>query len=174
MRNRTPRRSILVLALALLVSWPLSALALDYRPRVAVVTQVIDGDSIVLRFPGAEGDDRIEYRANLIGVDAPGRGEAECEAQFVTTIARRLLLGKKVWIEWDSRDKRTDDGRLLVYIAHRDDHEADLNALYIEQGWAWVPRAYPADRKEQYLELERQARRQDRGIWSGPCPPEPE
>lgn len=172
MRNSAPYRFFLVLAL--LVSASLPAMALDYRPQAAEVTRVIDGDSFVLRFPDAEGDSRIEYRANLIGVDAPGRGEAECEAQFVTTLARRLLLDKEVWVEWDSRDRRTGDGRLLVYIAHRDDHDADLNALYIEQGWGWVPRAYPADRKEEYLELERQARRQDRGIWGGPCPPDPE
>lgn len=172
MRNGAPYRFFLVLAL--LVSASLPAMALDYRPQAAEVTRVIDGDSFVLRFPDAEGDSRIEYRANLIGVDAPGRGEAECEAQFVTTLARRLLLDKEVWVEWDSRDRRTGDGRLLVYIAHRDDHDADLNALYIEQGWGWVPRAYPADRKEEYLELERQARRQDRGIWGGPCPPDPE
>lgn len=170
MRNRAPCRFSLVLAL--LVSGSLPAMALEYRPQAAEVTRVIDGDSFLLRFPDAEGDSRIEYRANLIGVDAPGRGEAECEAQFVTTLARRLLLDKEVWVEWDSRDRRTDDGRLLVYIAHRDDHDADLNALYIEQGWGWVPRAYPADRKERYLELEREARLQKRGIWGGPCPPD--
>lgn len=170
MQSPTPFPSRLVIAL--LVFWSLPAMALDYRPREAEVTQVIDGDSLVLRFPDAEGDSRIEYRANLIGVDAPGRGEVECEARFVASLARRLLLDKRVWIEWDSRDKRTDDGRLLVYIAHRDDHDADLNALYLEQGWGWVPRAYPIDRKEEYLELEREARQQERGIWGGACPPD--
>lgn len=159
--------------LALLLPWSPPAAALEFRPRVAEVTRVIDGDSLVLRFPDAEGDNRIEHRANLVGVDAPGRGEAECEAQYVTSIARRLLLGEEVWVEWDSGDRRTDDGRLLVYIAHRDDHDADLNALYIERGWGWVPRAYAADRKDAYLALEREARRQGRGIWGGPCPPEP-
>lgn len=156
----------------LLLAWPPPVAALDYRPQVAEVTRVIDGDSLALRFPEA-ADGRIEYRANLVGVDAPGRGEAECEAQFVTAIARRLLLNKRVWIEWDSHDRRTGDGRLLVYVAHRDDHSADLNALYLEQGWGWVPRAYPADRKPRYLELERQARAGNRGIWGGPCPPDP-
>lgn len=169
MRSRLLRRLVLVI----LLPWLSAAAALDYRPRVAEVTRVIDGDSLVLRFPDAEGGDRIEYRANLIAVDAPGRGEAECEARYVTSIAKRLLLGREVWIEWDSGDRRTDDGRLLVYVAHRDDHDADLNALYIERGWAWVPRAHAADRKEAYLELEREARRQQRGIWGGACPPEP-
>lgn len=161
------------LVLALLLSWTPAAAALEYRARAAEVTRVIDGDSLVLRFPEAGDGGGVEYRANLIGVDAPGRGEAECEAAHVTAIAKRLLLGKEVWVQWDSGDRRTHDGRLLVYIAHRDDHDADLNALYIAQGWGWVPRAYPADRKDAYLALERAAREQGRGIWGGPCPPDP-
>lgn len=143
------------------------------EPQRATVTRVIDGDSFVLRFPDAPGDSRVEYRANLIGVDAPGRGEAECAADHVTRIARRLLEGEEVWVEWDSGDRRTPDGRLLVYIAHVDDRDADLNALYIEQGWGWVPRAYPADRKERYLALEREARARQRGVWGSPCAPTP-
>ncbi|MDZ7747790.1 MAG: thermonuclease family protein [Halofilum sp. (in: g-proteobacteria)] len=134
---------------------------------------MIDGDTLVLRFPGAVGDARIEHRANLAGVDAPGRGEAECAAGTVTRIARRLLAGREVWIEWDSSGPRTGDGRLLVYVAHADDRDADLNALYIAQGWGWVPRAYPADRKARYLELEQRARAAGRGVWGSPCAPQP-
>ncbi len=167
MRSVAPLRWSAVLALVL--SWSPCAIALEYRPQMAQVIRVIDGDTFVMSFP-AERED-VEHRANLIGVDAPGRGESECEAQHVTSIAKRLLAGKKVWVDWDSGDKRTSDGRLLTYIAHPDDRTADLNALYIEQGWGWVPRAYPADRKSEYLELEHKARQQERGIWGGPCPP---
>ena len=157
----------------LLFLWQVGAAgALEYRPQLAVVTHVEDGNTLWLRFPDA-ADGRIEIRANLIAVDVPGRGQAECEAQFVTAIAKRLLLKREVWVEWDSHDKRTPYGRLLVYIAHVDDHSADLNALYIEQGWGWVPRDFPADRKEAYLELEAEARKARRGIWGGPCPPSP-
>lgn len=167
------RLRYLLITAALAASWPGLAAGLEYRPQRAEVTGVIDGDTVVLRFPEASGDHRIEYRANLIGVDAPGRGESECEAAHIASIARRLLLDREVWIEWDSGDKRTRDGRLLVYIFHPDDRDAELNALYIAQGWGWVPRPYPADRKAAYLELEREARREARGIWGGPCPPDP-
>lgn len=169
LRARFPRCALF---LALWQAWAPAVHALEYRPQLAVVTHVEDGDTLWLRFPDA-ADGRIERRANLIAVDTPGRGEAECEEQFVTAIAKRLLLNRKVWIEWDSHHKRTDYGRLLVYIAHVDDHSADLNALYIQQGWGWVPRAFPADRKETYLKLEAQAREARRGIWGGPCPPVP-
>ncbi len=161
-----------LVALALVVVAVPSAWALEFEPQVAIVTRVVDGDSLVLRFPDASGDARIEHRANLIGVDAPGEGEAECAAGMVTAIARRLLQDERVWVEWDSRDRETSDNRLLVYVHHLDDRDADLNATYIEQGWGWVPRAYPADRKQNYLELEREARAAKRGLWGMPCAPE--
>ncbi|UEX79246.1 thermonuclease family protein [Sediminicurvatus halobius] len=145
--------------------------ALEYHPQWAEVTGIVDGDTFVLRFPEADEGRQIEYRANLMGVDAPGRGESECEAEHVAAITQRLLAGRRVWIEWDSHDKRTGDGRLLVYVYHPDDRDAELNELYIEQGWGWVPRPYPADRKADYLALEREARAAERGIWGGPCPP---
>lgn len=162
-----------LIALALVVATVPSAWALEFEPQVAIVTQVVDGDSLVLRFPDAPGGARIEYRANLIGVDAPGEGEAECAAGMVTAIARRLLEDERIRVEWDSGDRQTADGRLLVYVHHFDDRDADLNATYVEQGWGWVPRAYPADRKQKYLELEREARAAKRGLWGMPCAPEP-
>lgn len=162
-----------LLCLLLLGLWAARTPALDYRPQWAEVTGIIDADTFVLRFPEAGDGADIEYRANFIGVDAPGVGESQCEAAHVAAITRRLLAGKRVWIEWDSHDKRTGDGRLLVYVHHPDDRDAELNALYIEQGWGWVPRPYPADRKAEYLALEREARAAERGIWGGPCPPDP-
>ena len=163
-------RSVLGLFVSLWVGIS-SANALVFEPQSAVVTHVIDGDTLVLRFPDAPDDPRIEYRANLLGVDAPGLGEAQCAARFVSDIAYRLLQGKRVWVEWDSQDKTTRDGRLLVYIHHFGERDADLNATYIEQGWGWVPRAYPADRKEHYLALEQEAREAQRGLWAMPCAP---
>jgi len=163
------RRAFVLVCLAACISPPV--LALEYRPQPAVVTAVVDGDTFHLRFPES-GQPRREYVANLAGVDAPGAGESECEAAAVATIATRLLLGKRVWVQWDRHDKRTPDGRLLVYVSHLEDRSADLNALYIEQGWGWVPRRFPAERKRAYLELERRARAAERGIWGGSCPPE--
>lgn len=164
-------RGALVLSPLLVGLWALAAPALEYRPQWAEVTGIIDADTFVLRFPDAEDNPNVEYRANFIGVDAPGFGESECEASLVTAITQRLLAGRRVWIEWDSHDQRTGDGRLLVYVHHPDDRDAELNELYIRQGWGWVPRPYPADHKAEYLELEREARAADRGIWGGPCPP---
>ena len=160
-----------IITILLSLSWVISVLALEYKPQAAEVVSVDDGDTLWLRFPDSHDDSNIEYVANLIGVDAPGHGEVECEAENVTLITKRLLVDKTVWVEWDSQTKRTADGRLLVYISHIDDRTADLNALYIGQGWGWVPRQFPADRKEKYLRLEEQARTMRKGIWGSPCAP---
>lgn len=135
-----------------------SASALEYISQLGEVTGIIDGDTFWIRFPNDEASPDRAYVANLIGVDAPGIGEVECEANFVASQADRVLLGKQVWVEWDSRDKQTRNGRLLVYISPVEDRSADLNARFIEQGWGWVPRRYHSDRKEKYLILEKQAR----------------
>jgi len=111
-----PARTLALLT-ALLA--PAGAAALEFEPQPAEVTHVVDGDTFVLRFPDST-EPRIEYSANLIGVDAPGEGEAECAAPMVGAVPRRLLLDREVWVEWDRRDRRTGDGRLLVYIHHPD------------------------------------------------------
>ena len=148
-----------------------SASALEYVSQVGEVTGIIDGDTFLIRFPNDRVSADTPYVANLIGVDAPGIGEVDCEANFVALQANKELLGKQVWVEWDSRDKQTRNGRLLVYISLVEDHSTDLNARFIEQGWGWVPRRYHADRKERYLELEKRARTEKKGIWGGPCAP---
>ena len=147
------------------------ASALEYKPQIAEVTGIIDGDTYLIRFPENKESPQREYVANLIGVDAPGVGEAECEAQFVASMAKKVLLGKRVLVEWDSRDKQTGNGRLLIYISPTEDRSADLNALFIERGWGWVPRKYHSDRKKKYLKLEQRARAMQKGIWSSPCAP---
>lgn len=148
-----------------------SASALDFKPQIAEVAGIVDGDTYWLRFPNDGVSPDKVYVANLIGVDAPGIGEVDCEASFVASQATKLLLGKQVWVEWDSRDKQTRNGRLLVYISPVEDRSADFNARFIEQGWGWVPRRYHSDRKEKYLKLEKQARALKMGIWGGPCAP---
>ena len=147
------------------------ASALEFKPQVAEIKGIIDGDTFRIRFSEKENDSAQEYVANLIGVDAPGFGEVECESQFVASMATQLLLGKRVWVEWDSGDKQTRNGRLLVYISPVEDRGIDLNAHFIESGWAWVPRKYRSDRKQKYLRLEQRARAMKKGIWGSSCAP---
>jgi len=123
-------------------------------PDTARVTQVIDGDTIVI-----EGDYRVRY----IGIDAPEvQPQPEAYGIEAQQANRRLVEGKTVRLERDVSE--TDPyGRLLryVYVAN-----VFVNAELVKEGLARA-KAYPPDTKYQdYLEeLEQQARLAGKGMW---------
>ena len=118
---------------------------------VAMVTEVIDGDTIVV-----EGGYHVRY----IGIDAPESDE------FYYLQAKQanenMVAGKKVRLESDISDK-DNYGRLLRYVYVDDSF---VNAEIVRQGCAWAV-AYPPDVKYQvYLEaVENEARQMERGVW---------
>ena len=142
----------------LLVTMPLLLLLLcncQSPPDTAKVTQVTDGDTIVI----ADGS-RVRY----IGIDTPEvypkpeafgieAWQANCE----------LVEGKTVRLERDISD--TDRyGRLLRYVYV---DNIFVNAELVRRGLAYA-KAYPPDTKHHdYLEeLETEAREAGRGIWA--------
>lgn len=136
----------------LFLSVALSLLSACQKPSdIVVVTEVIDGDTIVV-----EGGYKVRY----IGIDAPERDE------FYYMQAKQmneaLVAGKKVRLEGDISD-RDSYGRLLRYVYVGDDF---INAEVVRQGCAWAV-AYPPDLKYQvYLEaMENEARQIKRGLW---------
>ena len=119
------------------------------------VTQVIDGDTIVI----ASGS-HVRY----IGIDTPEvypkREAFGIEAWLAN---RELVEGKRVRLEQDVSD--TDRyGRLLRYVYIGD---IFVNAELVRRGLAYA-QAYPPDTKYQRLleELEMEARLAGRGIWA--------
>lgn len=118
---------------------------------LAVVIQIIDGDTIVIK-----GGHYIRY----IGVDAPEKGEFYyVEAKQMN---EELVAGKKVRVERDISDS-DQYGRLLRYVYVDDTF---VNAEMVKQGCAWA-KAYPPDVKYQvYLEsMEKEAKQLKRGGW---------
>ncbi len=124
-------------------------------PERAVVTRVIDGDTIVI-----EGNYYVRY----IGIDAP---EMHPTVEDFGTEAweanRKLVEGKEVRLERDVSE-RDRYGRLLRYV-YVDD--IMVNAELVKQGLAEV-KTYPPDTKYQdYLEsMESEARNEERGMWA--------
>jgi micrococcal nuclease len=136
---------VLLLAVSLLL------LACRGPSDMAIVTRVIDGDTIVI-----EGGYHVRY----IGIDAPESGEFYyLEAKQIN---EGLVEGKKVRLESDISDKDSY-GRLLRYVYIGDDF---VNAEIVRQGCGWAI-AYPPDIKYQvYLEaMEKEARQLKRGVW---------
>jgi len=124
-------------------------------PDTARVTQVIDGDTIVI-----EGNYRVRY----IGIDTPETyPELEAFGLEAWQANRELVEGKIVYLE---RDVSEVDkyGRLLRYV-YVDD--VFVNAELVKQGLAHA-QAYPPDTEHQdYLEaLEQEARQAGRGMWA--------
>ena len=122
---------------------------------MARVTQVIDGDTIII-----EGGYKVRY----IGIDTPEvYPKLEAYGMEAWQANRKLVEGKKVRLARDVSE--TDKyGRLLRYV-YVDD--IFVNAELVRRGLAEA-QAYPPDIKHQdYLdELEAEAREASRGIWA--------
>jgi len=146
-------KRIWLLAIILCLLLPLSSCSSP--PATAKVTQVIDGDTIVV-----EGGYRVRY----IGIDAPEiYPKLEAFGMEAWQANRRLVEGKEVRLEQDISE--TDKyGRLLRYVWVDD---ILVEAELVRQGLARA-KAYPPDTKYQdYLEeLEQQARLAGRGMWA--------
>jgi len=124
-------------------------------PEVAKVTQVIDGDTIII-----EGNYRVRY----IGIDTPEiRPKLEAYGIEAWQANRQLVEGKEVRLERDVSETDKYD-RLLRYV-YVDD--IFVNAELVRQGLARA-KAYPPDIKYQdYLEqMETEAKLAGRGIWA--------
>ena len=130
---------------------------------IAPVDRVIDGDTIRVQLDGAR------YTVRLTGVYTPetrhptrGVEPYGPEAAAYTT-AR--LTGATVRLD---RDPAGDDidayGRLLRYVVLASGE--NVNATLIREGLATAIRAFPYSRQREFLQLEAQARRARRGLWS--------
>lgn len=129
----------------------------DYR----IVKRVIDGDTFVL-----ENGEKIR----LTGVNAPesrktGRKNVEYFGKESKLFLKQYLTGKDVRLEYDVT--RTDKyNRTLAYVYLRDG--TFLNAEIVRLGYATVYTVPPNVKyAELFLEMERDARENERGLWRG-------
>jgi micrococcal nuclease len=130
-------------------------------PLEGVVVRVVDGDTVHVRLGG-----RIE-KVRYIGVNTPeihhpSKGE-EPGGRRAYEVNRRLVDGKRVWLELDvqARDRH---GRLLAYVWTSD---AMINAELVRLGYAQVMTVPPNVRHQAlFVKLQRDARQAGRGLWS--------
>ena len=141
--------------LAIIFSLLLPICSCGAPPELALVTQVIDGDTIII-----EGGYRVRY----IGIDAP-EVHPRLEAYGIEAwqANRDMVEGKKVRLETDVSETEKY-GRLLRYVWVDD---VLVEAELVRQGLAQA-KAYPPDTKYQdYLErMEAEARLMGRGMWA--------
>lgn len=125
--------------------------------QVVKVVRVVDGDTIEI-----EGGQKVRY----IGIDTPEtvdpRRPVACFGKEASDENKKLVEGKQVRLEKDVSE--TDKyGRLLRYVYVGD---IFVNDYLVRHGYAQVS-TYPPDVKftEQFLEAERDARENQRGLW---------
>jgi micrococcal nuclease len=142
---------------------------------VAVVTRVVDGDTVEARIGGEVEDVR------LIGIDTPETvkpdSPVQCFGPRASHFAQRLLEGKRVRLVF-GEERRDPYDRLLAYAyqdpaleAHAGRETRFVNALFVRRGLARTLTIPPNDRFAPLLRrLELRAARAGRGLW-GACPP---
>jgi micrococcal nuclease len=120
--------------------------------------RVIDGDTIEL-----DGGERVR----LIGVDTPETVDPRRPVQYfgkeASAFTRRMVEGKAVRLE---QDQETLDhyGRTLAYVYLQDG--TFLNAEIVRQGYGHAYTRFPFRYQQQFVELEREARENGRGLWA--------
>jgi len=130
------------------------------REKVRVVS-VIDGDTIQL-----ENGETLRY----IGIDAPEtvhQGKpVQCYGQEASLENKKLVEGKEIEVEKDVSEK-DQYGRILRYVWAEG---IFVNEYLVREGFAQAV-TFPPDVKyqEQFLEAERKAREEGKGLWSGVC-----
>ena len=140
----------------------------------ATVVRVVDGDTLVARVEGrvdGPGAGRAasghEHRVRLIGIDTPESVKpgtpVECFAREASSAAKALLEGEPVRLVKDVEEADRYD-RLLRYIYIG---EEMANARLVVNGYA-TAYTYPPNVRHSslFVQLEREAREADRGLWS--------
>lgn len=129
------------------------------------VLEIIDGDTIVVRFP--DGQEEV---VRLLGVDTPETVDpsrpVQCfGAEASAFVADILPPGTQVRLERDI-EARDQFGRLLAYVFRADD-ERFVNAELLALGYADISIYAPNDGYVDVLEANlTQAKTQSAGLWS--------
>lgn len=132
------------------------------KTETAKVTRVVDGDTLVVNYKGAE------EKVRLIGVDTPESVHPDItrnveEGIIASNFTKDKLEGKEVELEFDVQE-RDQYGRMLAY-AYLDG--VMFNKTLLEEGYAQVA-TYPPNVKyvEEFTEIQRVARENNKGLWN--------
>jgi micrococcal nuclease len=132
----------------------------------AVVTRVVDGDTVRVRLDGRS--ETVRY----IGVDTPEsvnpRTPVECFGKAASDLNRRLMARERVRLRLDA-EPRDRYGRLLAYVFRRRDG-LFVNDALVRRGFATILTIPPNVAEAARLRgAQREAREARRGLWAA-CP----
>ncbi|MEM9419031.1 MAG: thermonuclease family protein [Planctomycetota bacterium] len=139
--------------------------ATRYDGRSFEVIAVIDGDTLDLDIPDGSS---ATTRLRLWGINTPERSRqghpAQPGAEAATDRTRELALGQRVTLRLEPHRLRGQYGRLLVYVILPDG--TILNESLLSEGLARADDRWPHREVDRYAQLQDQAQREGRGLWS--------
>jgi micrococcal nuclease len=136
-----------------------------YHQQSFRVLHVVDGDT--LDVDAADGPERYT-RIRLWGVDTPETKHPNMGIMYygleASAFARETAEGKTVTLGLEPvKPTRDKYGRLLAYVYLPDGRM--LNELLIEQGYGYADPRFDHVMKKQFMQLEKQAQLEKRGLW---------
>lgn len=152
MRRTITNRIFMML---LLLTIPVSVLG-----NTRVITKVLDSDLVQI------GD---SFVARLTGIAAPPKNEVI--GYKIYDFTKRELEGKLVKIfTWTTDNTaagiiRDEDGHAFVQIYYGKGLATSFNEVLLKKGFARVDETRLPEDLKHYLDLEKEAREQDLGIW---------
>ena len=134
----------------------LSLFSAEIKGKVVAVT---DGDTITV----LDEMDKGNFKIRLDKIDAPEKQQAfgNKAKQFLSS----LIFGKQVSIRYKAIDRY---GRILGVIYC---DGAEINLVMVQNGYAWHYSYY--DQPPAYIQAEKQARADKKGLWADPNPVNP-
>lgn len=134
-------------------------------PGMYTVLSYADGDTLTVNMNGSE------ERIRLIGVDTPETEKpdkpSQCFSNQAATYVRQAVKNKPVRLEADTKgDNRDRYSRLLRYVYSQDG--TLLNKALIEQGYGFAYTQFEFDKKEEFIQAQRNAYESKIGLW-GVC-----
>lgn len=135
-----------------------------YHDRTFRVARVVDGDTLDIAV--ADGGKPVT-RIRLWGVDAPEShpGQTMHFGAEATAFARRTLGDRLVHVVLSPTRTRGKYGRLLAYV-YLERGGTMFNEMLLEEGCAYADYRFDHHYYNQFKALEKQARRDERGLWA--------
>ena len=163
-----------------------------YNEKVFTVVKVVDGDTIDINIPDDNYKDTSPVRdktstmserpleavsngtrIRLLGVDTPETKNPHTKVMYFGPEASKFttdtVLGQNIIVIMDKMSKPRDKyNRLLSYIRLPDGRI--LNEELISQGFGYADTRFPHSFYEKYIQLEKTAREEKKGLWGKVTP----
>ncbi|MBN1788337.1 MAG: thermonuclease family protein [Sedimentisphaerales bacterium] len=141
-----------------------------YQGKTFTVIKVVDGDTIDISIPDGKYN---QTRIRLWGIDTPETKDTKTGIMYfgpeATEFTKNLCFEKQVTVYLDEgNNTRCKYGRLLAYVKLPDDRF--LNEELLSEGFAYADTRFEHSRMEKYIQLEKEAKEQKKGLWKEVTP----